>query len=198
MPFRHIVVAGDAPLNLVLYPPCAGPGALASLQRMQTHWSRGGASLILELLKGVEDLTRQIHIHELDLASSGDDPISSIFELDKHSTSNRSYRSSTFKLKCKQQLNVHPYWHTPASLPPGDDRDSLSILILQGAEGSFDDSDSEPAIELVKRSQPRFLLFHMARPLCAGKIWEDVRHGPYVNMSERDPERILGIAIFWL
>ena len=198
MSFRHIVVAGDAPVNLVLYPPWAGPGALASLQRMQTHWLRGGASLIVELLEAVEDLTPQVRIHELVPASSGHDPISSIIELDKHTTSNNSYESSTFKLKCKQQLNIHPYWHNPASLPSGGDRDSLSILILQDAEGSFDDSDSEAAIELVRTSQPRFLLFHMARPLCAGKIWEDVRHGPYVHMSERNPERVIGITIFWL
>ena len=198
MPSSHIVIAGHAPINLVLYPPKVESHLDASLQKSRMYWSRGGASLIAGLLKGVEELMRQVHIHEPPPINSVHNHISSIIELDIHSINNDSNESSAFKLKCSQELNAQPRWHSPVNLPLDDDNTDVSILILQDTEGTFNNSDSEAAIQLVGAFRSRFLLYHMARPLCAGKIWEDVRHGPYKEMSERDPERVIGIYLIGL
>lgn len=195
MSTRHIVIAGDAPLNLFLYPSPVGLGPGAPLKRSQTHWFRGGASLLALLLEEVEESAPAVRIHEPTPGSSEHDLITSIIQLDIHSRRGKSHGSPTFILKGKQQLNVQHLWYRPASLPPDGDNDSLSLLILNDAEGHFDDSDSQAAIELLRTSRPNFLLYHMARPLCTGKIWEDVRHGPYVDLSNRDPEQVIGMYI---
>lgn len=48
--------------------------------------------------------------------------------------------------------------------------------------GSGDDlHDLEPAIDLLRRVRPRYIVHHMTRPLATGKLWDTIRDGPLTS-----------------
>lgn len=194
MPSSHIVVAGDAPVHLLVYPPLHGQThgiEQHNLQKLHTHRYRGGAMLIGEFLcVALPEPKHQIHVPALKMLE--DVPLEnsarSIIELDLHSAATQA--TPSFKLKRTQQLNTQPLWYCPD--PPLPRSGNFGLLILQDVEGYFNNGPS--AIEFFRDCRPRLLLYHMARPLCCGDVWETVRRGPYVQDGKQDPENIVVVV----
>jgi hypothetical protein len=192
----HIIIAGDAPLDLLIYPlpSKARPDtSLRDPQGLHTHRYRRGATLIAKFLNAAADQHKhRIHERWLDSLEHGtpEDPVRSIIELDLHSATTSD--SLSLKLKRKLQLDVKPWWHCPRpeTLPPSSD--NVKFLILQDAEGGF--SNDENAIDFFRKYRPRFVLYHMAHPLCSGEVWEVVRRGPHVQDGIQDPENVIVIV----
>ncbi|OCL03572.1 hypothetical protein AOQ84DRAFT_143720 [Glonium stellatum] len=196
MPPRHILIAGDASHDLFLYPLPASLDSGGSSQRPRTHWFRGGVGLLAHLLNGSEQSGPRVDIYQPNLAGSENPtihpPIQSVIELKLHTPNSQD--PPTYSLKRKQRLNVEHRWHAPEIPSSSSDNGALSLCIFQDAEGFFNDGDSEIAITRFNQTRPRFLLYHMARPLCSGKIWEAVRRGPFVRADKQDPQRVIVVV----
>ncbi|KAK2762829.1 hypothetical protein FQN54_001004 [Arachnomyces sp. PD_36] len=195
MSSRHVVITGDAPVDMFLYPSPMGLHHSTGSQRLHTHYLRRGAGLLADFLGELEKQQHspKIQLHKPTFHGWEPDSIQSITELDLHTVSGQG--RSAFKLKSKQHLNTRHGWHAPGSVPSiGGNNGNISLWLLQDADCSFNDADSDAVIELFRQSQPQFLLYHMARPLCSGKIWETLRNGPFVGADRKqDPEKVIVI-----
>ncbi|KAK7398625.1 hypothetical protein QQX98_011985 [Neonectria punicea] len=188
----HIVISGDAPSQMFLVPRAASAIDTGGGRRgFSSHRLHGGAGLIAELLKDDNDQTVQIHEPGfINSANSGDQ---AIIELDIHDIN--SQHGHAFKFKGTKQISLSARWLAPAPPLPDTNHDTVSVWVLQdaGPESTFSDSDCETAVTLFKSSRPRFLIYHMSRPLCSGNLWDALRRGPYVETNKQDPEQVIVI-----
>ncbi|KAK7417880.1 hypothetical protein QQZ08_011461 [Neonectria magnoliae] len=198
---KHIIIAGDAPVQLFLYPPTEkfNPNSRHD-QGARAHWFHVGADLLAQLLDaGLTGPNHQVNVdvHKPTLASPEKDRIQSIVELDACELPGQgSQDPKTFRLRRIQQIDTARSWHFPSLADSVHDPSSLSIVVFQETkiENPIPEDNSTNAIALFKKCRPRFLIYHMARPLCRGKIWETVRHGPLLDTDKPDPERLIVVV----
>ncbi|KAK7408100.1 hypothetical protein QQX98_009755 [Neonectria punicea] len=196
---KHIIIAGDAPILLFLYPPTKkfNPNSRHD-HGARAHWFHVGADLLGQLLDaGLNDPKHQVDVYKPSLESPEKNKIQSIVELDAHEPINRgSQDPKTFRLRRIQQIDTARTWHFPSLEGSVHDPSGLSIVVFQETkiENPVPEDNSTNAIALFKKCRPRFLVYHMARPLCRGKIWETVRHGPLLDTDKPDLERLIVIV----
>ncbi|KAJ8124098.1 hypothetical protein ONZ43_g103 [Nemania bipapillata] len=178
---RHIIVAGDVPIDLFVYPTSNLSSTIADQQLSHVHMSSSGAALIGELLsqliekpeEQVEGGQRKQHqkVHWPSHESNEDyslQGVSAITELDVLNVDEQGI--ATFKVNRRRRLDTKPRWQCPPFESSVSD-----ILILQDADGDF--ANSNEAIGFCKQASPKLLVYRMARPLGEGKIWDIVRNG---------------------
>ncbi|KAF7551217.1 hypothetical protein G7Z17_g5170 [Cylindrodendrum hubeiense] len=191
---RHVVISGDAPAQLFLLPRAAGAiDAGGGTQSFSAHRLHGGAGLIAELLQDTGYSDHVARVHNPTFAESAENPIQSIVELDTHNIP--GHNGIAFRFKSTKHISPSPRWLAPTPPLPSNDHDTISIWVLQdaGPGSCFTDSDTKNAVTQFKKSRPRFIIYHMLRPLCAGKLWDTLRRGPYIDKTTRDPEQVIVI-----
>jgi hypothetical protein len=187
MPLKHLVIGGDAPFDLFISPSAAEHTVDEERKKWpRASWFRGGAGLLTDLLNGSNQSTPNLHIHHPSFGPLGHGDIRSIVELNLH--------SPNFTSKRQQRLKAESKWYPPNTIPPDNDSDACSLYLFQDAEAPFDDNDSKAAILHFSQMRPRFLIYHMTRPLCTGRIWEKFRRGPFISHREQDPKRVIVIV----
>ncbi|KAH0846597.1 hypothetical protein AYO21_10460 [Fonsecaea monophora] len=192
---RHIIIAGDAPQRLFLYPSDATSNSDSYIQRPQAHWFRVGSELLAEYLdEGFKNVQPRVHIHKPDPGSLKQDTIHSIMELDALPRPLNDARS--FKLRRIQQVDMERQWHFPSPSLSAFDPSNQSFLLLQETktEKSIPNESAERAISLFQQCRPIFVIYHMARYLCRGRVWEHVKRGPFSDPDGPDPERLIVVV----
>lgn len=197
---KHIIIAGDAPVQLFLYPSAAESNPNSYVQRPRAQWFHVGADLLAQLLHdGLKNANPQVHIHKPVLTSPEQGTIHSIVELDAHKPASQDSQClPTFKLRRVQQIDTVRRWRFPDPPASAHSPSSVSIAVFQETktETPVPEDSSTGLTALFTQCRPRFLIYHMARPLCNGKIWEQVRRGPLVDAKkpEPDPERLVVVV----
>ncbi|KAK0867746.1 hypothetical protein LTR87_014462 [Friedmanniomyces endolithicus] len=83
-----------------------------------------------------------------------------------------------------KNIGRSPTWHSPnidkANTPPG------STVVITGSGEAF--RDLEPALDFLQRVRPRYIMYHMTRPLALGPLWDLIRNGPMTRDGVPDPE----------
>ncbi|KAJ5796876.1 uncharacterized protein N7518_005416 [Penicillium psychrosexuale] len=192
---KHIIVVGDAPVHLFLYP------FADSTRKSDVHnayWFRVGSNLVATLLEdGLEGAEPRIYIHKPSLVSPTQDTIHSIVNLECNdskasSPDSRGQHRTRFKPRSIQEIVTARRWYAPLHFSLlGIDPSALSIVIFQEtrSEAAAAEIDTAAAISTFQECRPCFLVYHMARPMCDGSIWETVRRGPLTGSKPGTPDR---------
>ncbi|KAK6330306.1 hypothetical protein TWF730_004800 [Orbilia blumenaviensis] len=194
MPPINILLAGDASVDVLIYP--ARPDENSCHKHMlKTCRQRTGATLISKFLACVaHDYNFKIHEPVYSgPANIQHESVRSILEFEIHNAdSNPSH--PTLKLNRIQRLDYQPMWQSP--WPPASpgiiNTTEKDILIVQDTEGSFRNPDD--AIDFLKNVRPGVLIYHMAPELASGSVWEAVRNGVYTKEGTQDPERLVVVV----
>ncbi|KAI2639485.1 hypothetical protein GGS26DRAFT_270558 [Hypomontagnella submonticulosa] len=190
---EHIILAGDTPMRLFLYPPDTVSNRNSHVQRPRAYWHQVGVELLAAFLEeGLKNHEHRIHIHKPVVGGLEHGTVHSILELDAHE-SHVDPRRPAFRMHRMQYIDTVRQWHFPVlpdSVPASQD---ASIVIFQEtkAEKRVTKESADGAIALFEKCRPRFLIYHMAYRLCNGTIWDTVRHGPLTSSTDRDPERLI-------
>jgi hypothetical protein len=186
----HILVAGNIPIDLLIYPSPNSASSQRDKQKLSAHRWSSGATLIADLLLAAADQHKhQIlpPIHTLPKDSFLERTPNAITELDIFGEAVKA--PFAFKVKHRQLLETEPIWYSPSTqLETNDD---LDLLVYQDAEQHFSAPDTEKAIDFFRKSQPRKMLYHMAPPLGVGSLWDAVRRGPYGKDRTQDTQSSL-------
>ena len=187
----HIVVAGDVPVDLLVY-PSPNPGSnQRDKKKLRVHRCIGGAMLVAELLHAAaNEHKHQIHKPSFVVPENSflEHSARAITELDLFGEAVKP--PFGFKVKRRQQLDGQTRWHSPESQLAISD--NVTVLILQDSEHGFSNPDA--AVDLFRKSRPSVLLYHMTRPLGTGEIWDAVRRGPYGKDGKQDPKKLIAVV----
>ncbi|KAK6504084.1 hypothetical protein TWF506_002297 [Arthrobotrys conoides] len=193
MPPINVFLAGDASVDVLIYPARSGENSWHK-HMLKTCRQRSGATLISKFLSYVaHDYNLKIHepIHASPV-NIQHESVRSILEFEVHDDSNPPHL--TLRLNRTQQLDYRSVWQSPWPLASfrtidGTEKD---ILVFQDTEGSF--SNSDDAIHVLQNSRPGVLIYHMAPRLALGRIWETIRNGVYIERGVQDPERLVVVV----
>ncbi|KAI1075542.1 hypothetical protein F5B20DRAFT_378838 [Whalleya microplaca] len=170
---RYIVVAGDVPVDLFVYPTAESKSAQSDRQTSQVHRINGGAELIGKFLN--DSIKRHQHQIKWPRKVQQDYSLKDVTGITELDIVTVDGDVATFKVRRRQRLEPEPRWQRPEfELKMTDE---LSILVLQDAECDF--TNPNEAINLLRQTRAELLVYHMARrPLGTGTIWDAVRRGP--------------------
>ncbi|KAF3175202.1 hypothetical protein TWF751_004409 [Orbilia oligospora] len=195
MPPINVLLAGDASVDVLIYP--AQPGENTWHEHMlKTCRQRSGASLISKFLSDVA-LDFNFKIHEPILAGPVDiqhESVRSILEFEIHNDNDVNSSYFTLRLNRTRQLNYQSIWQSPwssASLGTIDSTEK-DILVFQDTQGSFNNPDD--AIHFLRNARPGVLVYHMAPRLALGSIWETIRNGVHTDGGTQDPEKLVVVV----
>jgi hypothetical protein len=191
MSHSHILVAGDTPVDLLVYPSLDLDQSYQGQPKFGVHRCNGGATLIAELLDASKnEHKQQVHepAFEVPGDSSAEQSASFITELEVFGKA--AYPPHSFKVKRRQQLINKSVWYPPRT--PMKKGDKASVLIFQDAEFGF--RNPNDAVEFFRKSCPGTIIYHLARPLGTGEIWDAVRHGPIAVDGSQDPMKLIVVV----
>ncbi|KIW29917.1 uncharacterized protein PV07_05702 [Cladophialophora immunda] len=197
MPDDHIQIAGYTPAHLLVY-PLQDPGpAYRGPQKFDIQRCHGGATLIADLLHAsASEHHHQVHGPPLDALKGGllEPSASDITELEVFGEADNLQTS--YKVKHSRPLDRCPTWYPPRGSLKGADR--VSLLIFQDVESGYSEHDGfsnpDDAVAFFRKSRPGTLIYHMARPLGTGEIWDAVRRGPYTAGGLQDPQKLIVVV----
>ncbi|PMD27017.1 hypothetical protein NA56DRAFT_640810 [Hyaloscypha hepaticicola] len=187
----HILVAGDTPVDLLVYPSLDADQTYQGQPKFCVHRCNGGATLIAELLDASKnEHKQQVHepAFEVPRETLVEQSASFITELEVFGKAAKPPYS--FKVKRRQQLITKPVWYPPRT--PIKKHDKASVLIFQDAEFGF--KKPNDAVDFFRQSRPGTIIYHMARPLGTGEIWDVVRHGPIAMDGSQDPMKLIVVV----
>jgi hypothetical protein len=187
----HILVTGDTPVDLLVYPSRDRDHTHRGQQEFGVRRCNGGATLIAELLDASKTEHKQ-QVHEPAFEVSKDRLVeqSAGFITELEVFGKAVDRPYSFKVKRRQQLVTKPVWYPPRVLIKKTDK--ASVLIFQDAEFGF--SNPNDAVDFFRKSCPSTIIYHMARPLGTGEIWDAVRHGPIAMDGSQDPMKLIVVV----
>jgi hypothetical protein len=187
----HILVAGDTPIDLLVYPSKDPDQTHRGQQTFGVHRCNSGATLIAELLNASKNEHKQ-QVHEPAFEVPKDNLLeqSADFITELEVFGKAASPPYSFKVKRRQQLVTRPVWYPPRA--PIKKGDKASVLIFQDAEFGF--SNPNDAVDFFRKSCPGTIIYHMARPLGTGEIWDAVRHGPIAMDGSRDPMKLIVVV----
>ena len=85
--------------------------------------------------------------------------------------------------------------HTSSWQAPSINEAVNSAPIAAVISRSGDDlHDVEPAVDLIQRVRPRYIVHHMTRPLATGKLWDVIRNGPQSSGGVPEPDHLVVIV----
>lgn len=189
-PSQHLLIAGEAAANLFRFESSAWPGS--ETRPPHTEWFRGGAGLLAHLLEGA---TRRagIHLHSPDFNSGSKLVPSSLIE-----ASQERHDSDVYTVGLVRKLNGDTELWMPRSLPPPGSDDDITVYVFQDGENHFDGVGGDAgkdALRLFEQGWPSYFIYHMARPLCEGVVWEKVRpRAARPGIDRFDPDRLVVIV----
>ncbi|GLB10786.1 hypothetical protein AtubIFM57258_007196 [Aspergillus tubingensis] len=188
-----ITVAGDAPSQLLLSPQqtAQAPHRQNAFDpKQQIGWVRGGAHLIANLLTAARLNTPVYSLldAELPIYTGPASSTQFVFQLEPVHNSTTEC-SSNYRVGSLMKLARQAEWYAPTMAAPVTDE---RIIILQEAEDGF--SNTDHAISWFRKKRPDVLLYHMARPLGTGKLWDVVRFGPFTLDGTQDPMKLVVVV----
>ncbi|PMD46970.1 hypothetical protein L207DRAFT_506059 [Hyaloscypha variabilis F] len=187
----HILVAGDTPVDLLVYPSRDADQSYPGQPKFCVHRCNGGATLIAELLHASQnEHKQQVHepAFEVPRENFAEQSASFITELEVFGKAAKPPYS--FKVKRRQQLITKPVWYPPRT--PIKKHDKASVLVFQDAEFGF--KNPNDAVDFFRKSRSGTMIYHMARPLGTGEIWDAVRHGPIAMDGLQDPMKLIVVV----
>ena len=176
----RVILAGDAPYDLVLYPQKSAFGQRnlqvdKSRQRMERLW--GGIQLISDLLQAAQPQLEiccppvKQHVMGSAMNSSARQLLQlSIYD---NSLQSRSTSSVSYSVENITTLERQGEWYSPTD---AKNTSGSTILVLEDMEDGIIDNDD--AIDFFLQARPDFVVYHMSLPLGSGKLWDIVRLGP--------------------
>ncbi|GFF74879.1 hypothetical protein IFM61392_06747 [Aspergillus lentulus] len=167
---RLIVVAGDSPRDLLLY-PAQSSVTQHGRQTSMTHEVDRGARLITHLLETAVDKTTHAVHGPAPYATTEDHlHLNSITELELVSGKD----GRLFRVKHAQATFTPPVWHPPAIVPTKDDR--VAAMVLQDADAEF--TNCGDAVDFLQLLHAETVIYRMVSPLGRGRVWDAVRPLP--------------------
>lgn len=190
----RVILAGDAPYDLVLYPQKLALGqrsAQVDKSRRRIEWLWGGIQLISDLLRAAQPKLEiccppvKQHI----MGSATDSSARQLLQLNiyENSLQSRSTFSVSYSVENITTLEREGEWYSPTDVA---NTSGTTILVLEDKEdGIIDNSD---AIDFFLKARPDFVVYHMTRPLGSGKLWDMVRLGPVRrDTGKKDPRKLV-------
>ncbi|OJJ66197.1 hypothetical protein ASPBRDRAFT_201102 [Aspergillus brasiliensis CBS 101740] len=154
-------------------------------------WVRGGAHLISSLLIAARLPTYVFSLLDNGAPGYASPTASTQFVFQLESAPNTTTHSlAKYRVEKSMKLARQAAWHAPAATaaPVAD----AKIMILQEAEDGFTDTDH--AISWCREMRPDLLVYHMARPLGTGELWDVVRFGPFTRDGTQDPMKLIVVV----
>jgi hypothetical protein len=188
---KRIIICGDAPLQLFLCPEPIANLAVPISPRYHTHWSRGGSALLAALSERFVTSVADTELISPEFTNPSNDSIEWIVELNQKTP--KDQQGASYSVESVQRLDCGPKWHAVEPYPV-EERTDIYVLQDAGKDSTFTDNGIDAAVRYFTKARPRYLVYHMSRPLCSGGLWEDLRHGPYISQTERDPERVIVVV----
>jgi len=185
----HILVAGNIPIDLLIY-PSPSPASKRDKQKRFAHRWSSGATLIADLLSAAitQDPSQILSpIHTISKGFFLERTPNAITELEIFGEAVKAPFS--FKVKHRELLETVPIWNPPSmELKANGD---LDVLVYQDAEPHFTQPDTGKAVDFFRKSRPRAMIYHMAPPLGVGSLWDVVRRGPYGKDRQQNTESLI-------
>ncbi|KAK6533054.1 hypothetical protein TWF281_007214 [Arthrobotrys megalospora] len=193
MPPINVLLAGDAPVDVLIYPTRPDENS-RNKHMLKTCRQRSGATLISKFLNCVAH-DYNLKIHEPIYSGSANiqhESVRSILEFEIHDDSDPLHL--TLKLNRIQRLDYQSLWQSPwPSVSVGTvNATEKDILVFQDTESSFRNPDD--AIQFLRNARPGVLVYYMTPELASGSIWESIRNGVYTTGDIQDPERLVVVV----
>ncbi|EYE96795.1 uncharacterized protein EURHEDRAFT_339470 [Aspergillus ruber CBS 135680] len=189
----RVILAGDAPYDMVLYPQKSTPGQRnlqidKPRQRMERLW--GGIQLISDLLRVVQPQLEICcpSVKQHVMGSTTDSSARHLLQLSIYDSRlhSRSTSSVSYSVENITTLEREGGWHSPTDT---NNTSGTTVLVLEDIEDGVIDNDD--AIDFFLRAQPDFVVYHMTSPLGAGKLWDVARLGPVRrDTRKKDPTKL--------
>jgi hypothetical protein len=154
----------------------------------------GGAELVASLLTaGASDYGLEIlgPVAQSNGVSSGmkSNNASTLVDLEPQASSLPG-KSPGFHVVRLRHIGQPSSWQAP-SINEAVNTAPIAAVI----SGSGNDlHDLEPAIDLLQRVRPRYIVHHMTRPLATGKLWDAIRDGPKTSGGVPEPDHLVVIV----
>lgn len=109
---RHILVAGDTPVDLLVYPsPADSNQTQRGQEKFRASSCNGGATLIADLLcASANEHKHQVHEPAFELPSDNSLKLSASFITELEIVGKSIKAPCTFKVTRRQQLDTTPVW----------------------------------------------------------------------------------------
>lgn len=190
----RVIIAGDAPYDLVLYPQKSALGQ-RSLQidksRQRMEWLWGGIQLISDLLQAAQPKLEICcpSVKQHVMGSATDSSARHLLQLSIYD--NRLHSRSTslvsYSVENITTLEREGEWYSPTD---ANGTSGTTILVLEDKEDGIIDNDD--AIDFFLQARPDFVVYHMSHPLGSGKLWDVVRLGPFRrDTGKKDPTKLV-------
>ena len=155
---------------------------------------RGGVDLVTKLIcQGMSDGEHQVFgpSPEQLQKSPSSKLVHAILDMIPASPETLDGSTTTFRVERLRRIaNQKSFWHC-LKFPPGR-VPSIGVLLLVDSSNGF--IDMNDAMDFLRITQPRYLLYKMARPLGMGHLWDEIRLGPIVDGMRRDPSRVIVVV----
>lgn len=189
-----ILVAGAISHDYLVYPMSAQRAGLRS--RPGGDDSRvvvrsGGAALVSDLLTavapeyGIEVLGP---VAQSNGTSSYKSNATSLVDLEPQRSSVPGKLS--FGVVQVRHVGDHSTWQAP---PTSDAiKAAPDTVIITGSSDA--PGDVESAVDLLERVRPRYIIYHMTRPLAVGRLWDVIRNGPKTSNGIPEPDHLFVVV----
>jgi len=192
-----VLVAGAVSHDYLIYPMSAQQGGfLQGRPGLGGDDTRvvvraGGAELVSQLLTAVapeHGLEVLGPVAQSNGTSCYKDHATALVDLEPKEPS--SSGDPSFGVLQVRNVEDHPAWQAPPlteALKAAPD----TVIIVGSAVSA---GDWEPAIDLLQRVRPRYIIHHMTRPLATGKLWDVIRNGPQTSSGVPEPDHLFVIV----
>lgn len=192
----RVILAGDAPYDLVLYPQKLALGQRSfrvDKSRRRMEWLWGGIQLISDLLRAAQPQLEICcpSVKQHVMGSAIDSSARHLLQLSIYDNSlqSRSTSSVSYSVENITTLERQGEWYSPTDV---NNTSGTTILVLEDKEDGIIDNDD--AIDFFLQARPDFVVYHMSLPLTSGKFWEVVRLGPVGrDTGKKDPKKLVAV-----
>lgn len=183
MPRTTFCVAGNVTYDYMIYQDSAANHELVVRP--------GAAELIARILSAVTP-QRDFEVHGPSLLAPSTTRLqhnaSTIVRLSRRRGA--AVGADAFEVVDVRGIGKRSVWHSPTVDKVASTGASTVILT-----GSGDPSqDVEPALDLLRETKHKWLIYHMTFPLAKGRLWDVVRNGPLVSEGVPEPDRLAVIV----
>jgi hypothetical protein len=186
-----ILVAGAVSYDYLVYPMRTqhSPGGDSANIVVRS----GGAELVTNLLTaGASDYGLEILgpvAQSNGVSSCMKSNASTLVDLEPHQSSLPGGLPG-FHIARLRHIDQPSSWQAPST---NEAVNTAPIAAVISGSGN-DLQDLEPAIDLLQRVRPRYIVHHMTRPLATGKLWDAIRDGPKTSGGVPEPDHLVVIV----
>ncbi|GAB7328068.1 hypothetical protein MBLNU13_g00109t1 [Cladosporium sp. NU13] len=153
----------------------------------------GGAELVAGLLTaGASDYGLEVigPVAQSNGVSNGmKSNASTLVDLEPHASSLPGQQPGYHVVRLRH-IGQSSSWQAP---PTNEAVNTAPIAAVISGSGN-DLHDLEPALDLLQRVRPRYIVHHMTRPLATGKLWDAIRDGPKTSGGVPEPDHLVVVV----